>query len=71
MVRSLGRLAAPADRLTSCEEALPERPDRVTGSMERYYKEFGCANDIEKLVESDFRRIKQQVTVEMEYEDMA
>ena len=52
-------------------EALPERPDRVTGSMERYFKEFGCANDIEKLVESDFRRIKQQVTVEMEYEDMA
>ena len=49
---------------------LPTRPDRITGSKDRYYIEFGIPEDWEKFVESDWRRLKEEAEWEIAEEDL-
>ena len=49
---------------------LPTRPDRVTGSRERFHIEMGVPVDFETYNESDWRRLRQTVEMEVALEDM-
>ena len=50
--------------------ALAVRPDRITGSMDRYQKEFGIPEDYEQYSEGDLKSLKQQVEMELQDEDL-
>lgn len=49
---------------------LPVRPNRVTGSVERYFIEMGVPEDYETYTETGFRRLRQVVEMELAEEDL-
>ena len=67
----MGDSALLRRRTGSITSYSPIEGDRCSGSRERYLIEFGIPEDYEHYVESDFRRLKQIVEVEMETEDLS
>ena len=51
-------------------DLLPTRPDRITGSRERYHIEYGCPEDYESYTETDLRQLKVRVEAELHEEDL-
>ena len=51
-------------------DKLPIRPNRLSGSMQRYLMEFGIPDGIEEKSESELKSLKQQAEWEMSEEDV-
>ena len=50
-------------------QLLPQRPDRVTKSWDKFFVEFGCPEDIEQYSEAELKQMKHQVETELQEDD--